>query len=79
MEKEYDVIEIDNEEYVIFDEFELNNKKYWLISKLSPTEEATEEVEAVRVLGDTICSIDDEKEQKEVSNYIELRIKETME
>lgn len=76
MEKEYDVIEIENEEYVIFDEFELNNKKYWLISKLTPTDEASDEVEAVRVVGDTICSIDDEKEQIEISNYIELKIKE---
>ena len=42
-------------------------------------EEATEEVEAVRVIGDTICSIDDEKEQREISNYIELKIKETTE
>lgn len=78
MEKEYDVIEIENEEYVIFDEFELNNKKYWLISKLTPTDEASDEVEAVRVVGDTICSIDDEKEQIEISNYIELKIKENI-
>ncbi len=76
MEKEYDIIEIDNEEYVIFDEFTLNAKKYWLISKLQGDETPTDEVEAVRVEGDSICSIDDESEQRLISDYIESKIKE---
>ena len=45
-----DIIEIDNQEFIVIDEIELDDNKYYLISEVNE-EEVSDEVSALLTLG----------------------------
>ena len=75
-EEEYDVIEMDGEEYVIVEEFSIQGNQYALICRLLENDEPSEEAEVVKINKDFIQSIEDENEKNLVKDYLEGKIKE---
>ena len=73
-EEEYDVIDIDGEEYVIVEEFSIETNKYALICRLLEDDIPSEEAEVVKIDGDMICGIEDEKEKNVIKDYLEGKI-----
>ena len=74
MEEEYDVIEIDGEEFAIVEEFSLEGNSYALICKLLEHDVPSEEAEVVKINEDTISGIEDEREKHLVKDYLEGKI-----
>ena len=70
-----DIIEIENQEFIVIDEIELDDNKYYLISEVNE-EEVSEEVEVVKIDNGLIYSVDDVKEQEKVTKYILENLKD---
>ena len=70
-----DIIEIDNQEFIVIDEIELDDNKYYLISEVNE-EEVSDEVEVVKIDNGLIYSVDDVKEQEKVTKYILENLKD---
>ncbi len=75
-EEEYDVIEIEGEEYAIVEEFMLEKKQYALICKLLENDTPSEEAEVVKIEDDMICSIEEDDEKNLIKDYLEGKIKQ---
>ena len=70
-----DIIEIDNQEFIVINEIELDDNKYYLISEVNE-EEVSDEVEVVKIDNGLIYSVDDVKEQEKVTKYILENLKD---
>lgn len=70
-----DIIEIDNQEFIVIDEIELDDNKYYLISEVNE-EEVSDEVEVVKIDNGLIYSVDDVKEQEKITKYILENLKD---
>ncbi|MBR1680011.1 MAG: hypothetical protein IJ743_01825 [Bacilli bacterium] len=76
MNEEYDIIDIDGEEYAIVEEFDLEENHYALICRLLENDEPSEEAEVVKMVDDEIYSIEEEHEKNLIKDYLEGKIQE---
>lgn len=76
MNEEYDIIDIDGEEYAIVEEFDLEESHYALICRLLENDEPSEEAEVVKMVDDEIYSIEEEHEKNLIKDYLEGKIQE---
>ena len=74
MNEEYDIIDIDGEEYAIVEEFDLEESHYALICRLLENDEPSEEAEVVKMVDDEIYSIEEEHEKNLIKDYLEGKI-----
>ena len=74
MNEEYDVIDIEGEEYVIVEEFQIEDNQYALICPLLENDIPSEEAVVVKMEEDMILEIEDEHEKNLVKDYLEGRI-----
>lgn len=74
MNEEYDVIDIEGEEYVIVEEFQIEDNQYALICPLLENDIPSEEAIVVRMEKDIISEIEDEHEKNLVKDYLEGKI-----
>ena len=74
MNEEYDVIEIEGEEYVVVEEFRIEDNQYALICPLLENDIPSEEAVVVKMEEDMILEIEDEHEKNLVKDYLEGKI-----
>lgn len=74
MNEEYDVIEIEGEEYVVVEEFQIEDNQYALICPLLENDIPSEEAVVVKMEEDMILEIEDEHEKNLVKDYLEGKI-----
>ena len=74
MNEEYDVIDIEGEEYVIVEEFQIEDNQYALICPLLENDIPSEDAVVVKMEEDRIIEIEDEHEKNLIKDYLEGRI-----
>ena len=74
MNEEYDVIKIEGDEYVIVEEFQIEENQYALICPLLENDIPSEEAVVVKMKEDTVSEIEDEHEKNLVKDYLEGKI-----
>lgn len=79
MEKNFNIIEIEDKEFVVCDELNIDDKKYWLLAELMDDESIKDDIVVARVEDDMVCGIEDEKEMELVRKEIDKRIAELKE
>ena len=70
-----DIIEIDKDEYLVIDMFELENQKYALLN-LIQEDLNPEDTIVLKVEESMVYSIEDELEAKKVMEYLDSKIKD---
>ncbi len=65
-----DIIEIENDEYIVIDVFEIENNKYALVNLLQE-EINPEDTIVLKVEKDMVYSIEEEEEIKKVIKYLD--------
>lgn len=65
-----DIIEIENDEYIVIDVFEIENNKYALVNLLQE-EINPEDTIVLKVVKDMVYNIEEEEEIKKVIKYLD--------